>query len=1549
MTDANRLSCFIIGGDTLLNECGDILLQKGADLRGVVTGAPKVARWARAKGLRVIELDGDWGAALREEAFDWLFAITHLAIIPDDILALPRQGAINFHDGPLPRYAGLNTPAWALINREPSYGITWHLITPGIDEGDILRQRLFDIADGETSLTINTKNFAAAMEEFTVLVDELAEGRQQRTPQDTAQRSYYARAQRPPAACVLDWTRPAVELEALVRGLDFGPYPNPLGAPKITSGERAYVVKAAQADAEASGEPGTILALDANALVVAAGEGALRIQKLTTVVGAERSLPALVGRLGLDPGTRLDALDPDTAARLTQVNEALAKAEPFWLKRLESLEPIELPYARAPEGERRLASVPLELPSELVDAHGADAATSVFALYLARVGAKWGFDLAYADANVEAEVRGLETWVYGPGIVRVGLEAEQSFAVAHAAVRDDLARVRKRKTWLKDLIGRQPELAARPELRDGRLLPTGVVVGEAAPAPGCQVALQVSVDGRRASLVYDATALGAPQAERVARQLAQLARSVVAAPDRPVAELDLLDPAEKRRLLEDWNATATEYPLDLTVHAAFAEQVRRRPEATAAVFEGKTLSYRQLDERANQLAWHLQSLGVRPGVLVGIYVERSLDLIVSALATLKAGGAYVPLDPAYPADRVEYMIQDSKLQVVLTQARLTDQLPSHGAKVVRVDADWQQFATADSHSPPDRATAVDLAYVIYTSGSTGRPKGVMVEHRNVISFFAGMDQRIPHDPPGVWLAVTSLSFDISVLELFWTLTRGFEVVIYLDRDRSGEAAVPASIAARGMDFGLFMWGNDDGPGPQKYRLMIEGAKYFDEHGFQSVWTPERHFHAFGGPYPNPSVTGAALAAVTRNLSIRSGSCVSPLHHPIRIAEEWAVVDNLSDGRVGLSFAAGWQPNDFVIRREGYKNNKQVMFDQIDIVRRLWKGESVEFENPLGQMVATHTLPRPVQAELPIWVTTAGNPETYRQAGDVGANVLTHLLGQSVEEVAEKINIYREAREKAGLDRGYVTLMLHTFIGDDVETVREIVRQPMKDYLGSSVALVKNFAWAFPAFKRPAGEEATPNDIDLSTLTEEELDAILEFAFERYFESSGLFGTPESCMQQINRLKGIDVDEVACLLDFGVPTDQIMAGLPRLVRLRELANATHDAPLQDHSLAGQIRARKVSHLQCTPSMARMLSTHEESRRALRELSHVMVGGEAFPVDLAQDLKSAVKATITNMYGPTETTIWSSTQDVRATDGAVPIGRPIANTRMYVLDAHRQPVPVGVPGELYIGGDGVVRGYLHRPELTAERFLPDPFFGGDARMYRTGDLVRYRDDGVIEFLGRTDHQVKIRGYRIELGEIEARLSEHPAVAECVCIVREDVPGDQRLVAYVRAENLEPEADDLRSFLKTRLPEHMIPAHFAVLEVFPQTPNKKIDRKALPAPDELAPKRAAVYVAPESDLESKVVEVWQKTLGRDHVGVEDNFFDIGGHSLLVVRMHRLLKEVIEKPVSLTDLYRFPTIRTFTSFIEGDGDDSLKASADRAARRRDAMARRRGRGAPR
>jgi hypothetical protein len=354
--------------------------------------------------------------------------------------------------------------------------------------------------------------------------------------------------------------------------------------------------------------------------------------------------------------------------------------------------------------------------------------------------------------------------------------------------------------------------------------------------------------------------------------------------------------------------------------------------------------------------------------------------------------------------------------------------------------------------------------------------------------------------------------------------------------------------------------------------------------------------------------------------------------------------------------------------------------------------------------------------------------------------------------------------------------------------------------------------------------------------------------------------------------------------------------------------------------------------------------DEDRQALGEIKHLFIGGEALQASLVRQLRVATSASIENMYGPTETTIWSSTLSVPdVVSGVVPIGTPIANTQLYVLDANQQPVPMGMPGELFIGGDGVARGYFKRPDLTETRFFADPATGG--RMYRTGDLVCLDpQSGEIKFIGRTDFQVKVRGYRIELGEIETAIGAFPGVKENVVLARQDDATDVRLVAYLRLDGEALDEATLRAHLSAVLPPYMVPSHFVAMEAFPLTPNLKVDRNKLPAPKPLAPVEASVAVetVPKNDAQRTVSEAFKRTLGLQQIGLNENFFALGGHSLLAVHMHRELKGSVAPDLAITDIFRYPTVASLALRIAqtGQPDVRLTGAAQRAAERRNAMA---------
>jgi amino acid adenylation domain-containing protein len=621
--------------------------------------------------------------------------------------------------------------------------------------------------------------------------------------------------------------------------------------------------------------------------------------------------------------------------------------------------------------------------------------------------------------------------------------------------------------------------------------------------------------------------------ERMQQSYVQILEQLMAQPQLPISKLQVLSPAEQRRLVAPVERTV--YP-DLCIHEWFAQQAERTPEATAVVCGGEQLNYLEVYEHANRLANRLRTMGVGPGVIAALCLNRSVDMVVAVLAVLTAGGAYVPLDPEYPSERLEYMLSDSGAVVLVTEESLLNLLPSLPLPSICLDRDRSTLRMEHSTPPATGVSPNHRAYVIYTSGSTGKPKGVEVAHRSVVNLLAFMQRQLGVGPQDRLLAVTTLSFDIAGLELFLPLMCGAQV----------------TLATR-----------------------------------DAVWN------------------GTALAELIQ----QSGATM---------------------------------------------------------------------------MQAT--------------------PVTWRLLLDAG-------------------------------------------------------------WTGS------------PGFK------------------------------------------------------------------------------------------------------------------------------------------ILCGGEALPLELAKRLLGT-GGEVWNLYGPTETTIWSTVHRMDDCGGLVPIGKPIANTEAFVLDANRELTPVGVAGELYLGGDGLARGYLGRAELTAEKFVPHPFRPGE-RLYRTGDLVRWLADGNLEYLGRLDHQLKLRGYRIELGEIEVALEQQPEIQQAAVVLHLDTLGEQRLTAYlVTRGDASIDTSALREALSHKLPTYMVPSAFVRLNELPLTPNKKVDRKALAARPFEVPV-SSVYVPPRTNAEQKVAAIWQELLRTERIGVSDNFFDLGGYSLLVVQLQNRLFQQFQKELSLVELFQHPTVASQASLI--------------------------------
>jgi amino acid adenylation domain-containing protein len=765
------LTTVIIGEGTLPIQCAEILLQRSHAISGLVSPDPALRRWAAQHGIPHAG-PRDLLAVLDARPCDVLFSIVNTIVLHADVLARPRRYAINYHDGPLPRYAGNYATAWALLGGERRHGITWHLMAEAVDAGDILQQRMVDVAPDDTSLTLNAKCYSAAIEAFATLVDDLAAedaGRAlPRHVQDLAARTYFALHQRPPAACALDFTRPAEELDRLVRALSFGPYPNPLGLPKIAGPAAAYAVTAVVGAglAPAPTSPGTILAVTAETLTVTTATTPLTV-RLASLEGA----PVALAAPDCAPGRSL-ALDPAWAARLTALNDRLARHETFWVRRLAALEPLVLPYP-ATAGAVRGPGAPrgtLDVAAPALDAlAGRDPAAwlALCAAFLARAAGTREFAVAFNHPDLAREVAGFEPLFAARVPLALVLDPAWDAATLIAEVRAQIAETRRRLTYPRDVFGRFPAL--RSSTAHQALLVAFAL--DAGDDPAATLTCAAGADGACA-WHYDPQALAPDVVALMREQFLTFAHNLAGAPERPWSGASLLAPAERARVTREWNDTPATHAAG-TIHALIAERAAQSPGAPAAFSGEERLTYAELEQRAGRLARHLRALGVGPNVLVAICVERSPDMLVAMLGTLKAGGAYVPLDPAHPPERIAFVLADTRAPVLLTHSHLTARLPEYGGRMIALDA---LPAVQSDDAPAARPGPDDLAYVIYTSGSTGQPKGVLVTHRNLVHSTRAR-QLYYREPVGRYLLLSPFSFDSSVAGLFWTLCDGGALVL----------------------------------------------------------------------------------------------------------------------------------------------------------------------------------------------------------------------------------------------------------------------------------------------------------------------------------------------------------------------------------------------------------------------------------------------------------------------------------------------------------------------------------------------------------------------------------------------------------------------------------------------------------------------------------------------------------------------------------------------------------------------------------------------------
>ncbi|BAZ48976.1 amino acid adenylation [Nostoc sp. NIES-4103] len=789
----NQFSCIIIGEGTLPIQCAEILRDKGHDIYGVVSVDNSVHTWAESNKIPHIQPSDNLREFLSQQPFDYLLSIVNPSVLPEEILELPRQCAINYHDAPLPRYAGVNATSWALMNQEKTHGVTWHVMAVTVDAGDILKQVIIDIADDETALTLNGKCYEAALNAFNQLVDELCFGTAVATKPNLNERTYFSRSKRPSAGGIISWKRSAHELDAMIRALDFGTYPNPLGKAKLVINNNFFIVSQLEVLENLSKRaPGTIITIEPNLIQVSTASYDIALHQVLTINGQVLSIADLVEKFGLQVGYQFCDIEPDQVRQIEKLDKSIPKYENFWVKRLASLELLALPYAQRTTlhlDKQQYAYAKMSLPHEAIaflqerypQWNWGDFLETAFVAYLARIGSQGYFDIGYKHIDLQQQLVGTAGLFASVVPHRVEVDCEQSFEQVFQAYHKQVKLTRKNLTYAQDVVSRYPALRSLPQLGSKQLFPVVIERVEKLEdhqgESGNELSFIIAADGKECCWLYNTELLDGDKITRMQEQFAVFVQGIVNQPEEPVAYLPLLSQEERYKIWVEWNDTQVNYPPDKCIHQLFEEQVEKTPDAVAVVFENTQLTYQQLNQRANQLAHHLRSLGVGPEALVGICLERSLEMIVGLLAILKAGGAYVPLDPTYPSERLAFVLQDTQTSLILTTAQLVNSLPTHAAQVVCLDSQWQAIAHNSQENLVCEATPDNLMYIIYTSGSTGQPKGVMIPHRGIYNQLQWRQTTFKLTQQDKVLQTISFSFDPSVWQIFWPLCNGAQLIL----------------------------------------------------------------------------------------------------------------------------------------------------------------------------------------------------------------------------------------------------------------------------------------------------------------------------------------------------------------------------------------------------------------------------------------------------------------------------------------------------------------------------------------------------------------------------------------------------------------------------------------------------------------------------------------------------------------------------------------------------------------------------------------------------
>lgn len=788
---SQRMTCFLVGTGRMPIEIVALLRRKGAHICGIGSRDGTLIKWAKNEGIRVQGADEDLKSFLETESFDYLFSVVNPQILRKEILRLPRKMAINFHDAPLPRFAGMNAPAWGVIKRQSIYGVTWHEIAPEIDAGDILKQVPVEISESDTFVSMGLKCVEAGVRSFEGLLDELKNDSIVRTKQNLKQRSYFNRYDRPTSASVLVWDESAEDLYAMKRGQDFGPLFNSMGSVKIILNDGIYNVGTIEVlDELCSEDPGSVLAVDENGLKVATSTKPIRLSSLFTIDGEKASFEELILRNRLSAGSILSIPSSGEADVLKSASDAAIRSDSFWRDRLHEYIPASFGnrFSNAPSSSEEVVEAvyrSITLPQltilEKAGVTNTNAILASWSAFIARILEDEVFSIEYKLLADVRESR-FEKFLLSSFLpLNVDLNLEHSFSEFQESVVSEISKAERYPVFGRDLVYRDPVLLGVNRLRKLHKSAIGFWHKEASgddfEAGVHECVLVFNAASNHAELLYDPLVIHPYWAEKMVGWFTVFVTESIARPDTPISGISLVTTETALELRSRGHGERHTFPVEKTIHQLIEGIALLYPEKIAIEQGDIQLSYLEFNQLSNVLAHRLIGKGVGPDVQVGVCFERSPAMLVAVLGILKAGGAYVPLDPKYPKERLEYMVTDASLPLILFSPECVGCIGDIDAEIIALELDDLRSSNSEYKNPTVTLDSRNLAYVIYTSGSSGDPKGVLIEHYTLINYICSTIRicEVTHEDRVLQLA--SLNFDASAEEIYCAFFSGSTLVL----------------------------------------------------------------------------------------------------------------------------------------------------------------------------------------------------------------------------------------------------------------------------------------------------------------------------------------------------------------------------------------------------------------------------------------------------------------------------------------------------------------------------------------------------------------------------------------------------------------------------------------------------------------------------------------------------------------------------------------------------------------------------------------------------